>query len=190
MHKGDHFPACAFPRLFIDESYAVREQVLKQAVEVADGKTHLLNTGSALVEKSTDGCVFTGRFKKLNFGNGSDAFVVGRGEKSRGDALVRHGFVFVSSVKAQEGPKRGVVVKPVRRDANVVNVNGPKFHSFTSKSAGCGVRAKFVFHDVDDLTQRCSRPHGIEDGWKQVLLRGCTPTYILQAGGNLLVVSC
>ena len=67
MHKGDHFPACAFPRLFIDESYAVLEQVLKQAVEVAHGKTHLLNTGSALVEKSTDGCVFTGRFKQAQF---------------------------------------------------------------------------------------------------------------------------
>ena len=83
-------------------AYAVLEQVLEQAVEVADGKTHLLNTGTALLEKSTDGCVLTGRFQKLNFSNRSDAFVVGRGEKSRGDALVRYGFVFASTVKAQE----------------------------------------------------------------------------------------
>ena len=94
MHKGDHLPACAEPWLFIDESYAVLEQVLKQTVEVAHGKTHLLNTGSALVEKSTDRVSSPVGSRSSILATGAITSMLKTRRKIEFDALVRHGFIF------------------------------------------------------------------------------------------------
>ena len=99
--RCNHFPACA--RLFIDESYAVLEQVLKQAVEVAHGKTHLLNTGSALVEN--DRRVWFDRSVRSSIlWQRERCLRCGTWRKSRGDALVRHGSSF-ALLQGPEGTK-------------------------------------------------------------------------------------